>query len=152
MRRLAVCRLIALAVVLTAACTPHPVGPARTYEDYERKARSTAEAALSAVETTRLAATTGGVGHGFGPYLSVLISEQEEGLNGVQGTFGSIQPPDRRSDDLRRRLDRILVDALDHVTDVRIAVRRGDLEALPEVARPLQGDVDALDRFLREHG
>jgi hypothetical protein len=138
-------------LVVAAACTPHPVGPARTFTDYERKATTTAEAALSAVQTTRLAAEAGGEGNAFGPYLSVLISEQEEALSGAQGTFGSIQPPSQRADQLGQRLDRLLDDALAHVTDVRIAVRRGVQQRLPEVARPLQNDIDALTRFVEEH-
>lgn len=144
--------LVVVCLLAGAACTPHPVGPARTYDDYERKAATTAESALSAVQTTRLAAVTGGADHGFGPYLSVLVSEQEESISGVQGTFGSIQPPTAEAGRLRRQLDRLLSDALDHVTDVRIAVRRGVTEALPEIAEPLDGDVDALTRFVTDHG
>jgi hypothetical protein len=137
---------------LAAACTPHPVGPARTFGKYEGKAATTAESALSRVQTVRLAAETGGAGHAFGPYLSVLISEQEDALSGLQGTFGSIQPPDERSDELRNELNGLLSDAVDHVADVRIAVRRGDLDGLPSVAAPLEADASSLARFVEEHG
>ena len=44
----------ALAVAL-AACV-QPVGPARTFDSYEHKAKHTAETALSAVQTGRLGA------------------------------------------------------------------------------------------------
>jgi len=143
--------LLAALVGLVAGCTPHPVGPARTFDDYERKAGTTAESALSAVQTVRLTAKTASAGDTFGPFASVVISEQEDALSGVQGTFGSIQPPDGDADDVREELDGILGDALTHVTDVRLAVRRGQLGALADVAEPLDGDVDALEGFLEAH-
>jgi hypothetical protein len=142
--------LLAAALAL-AACTPHPVGPARTAEDYERKAGTTAESALSAIETVRLTAEAASDDHLFGPYASIVISDQEEALSGVQGTFGSIQPPDGDADALRDELDSILSDAVAHVTDVRLAVRRGQLADLAAVAAPLRADIDALEAFLDEH-
>jgi hypothetical protein len=103
------------------------------------------------VQTVRLAADAGSDGKAFGPYLAVLISGQEDALSGVQGTFASIQPPDRRGDALRAELDRLLSDALDHVASVRIAARRGELDRLATVATPLADDAAALERFVEEH-
>ncbi len=146
---------VALLLILVAglgACTPHPVGPARTFEKYEGKAVTTAESALSSVETVVLAIDTAGRDHAFGPYLSVVVSEQEEALAGVQGTFGSIQPPDERADDLRATLDALLDDALTHVADTRIALRRGELDGLSEPGRALRADANDLDHFIAEHG
>jgi hypothetical protein len=143
--------LLGMVVITSAGCVAHPVGPARTFGKYEGKAVTTARSALSAVNTVRLAARTGSADHGFGPYLSVLISEQEESVSGVQGTFDSIQPPDGRADDLRDELDGLLADALEHVTDVRLAVRRGDLRELASKAEPLATDAKKLDRFTEAH-
>ena len=98
-----------------------------------------------------MAASAASEGNAFGPYVSVLISEQEEALSGLQGTFGSIQPPSSRADALRDELQQLLSEALDHVTDVRIAARRGELPALARIAEPLADDSDALDRFIQEH-
>jgi hypothetical protein len=81
-----------------------------------------------------------------------VISEQEDAIAGVQGTFGSIQPPDARGDALRADLNQLLSDALDHVATVRLAVRRGERTSLAEIAAPLAGDVDALQAFIEEHG
>jgi hypothetical protein len=127
------------------------VGPARTDDAYEGKAVTTAEGALSAVETIRLAADAAGRGS-FGPYLAVTVSDQEEELSGLQGTFASIQPPAEASEELRAELDGLLGDALDHLVDVRIATRRGDLAALVALAVPLEGDAGALRSFVEEHG
>ena len=143
---------VVLVLGLVAGCTAHPVGPARTFEGYERKAGTTAESALSAVQTVRLTAETASAGDAFGPYSSIVISDQEEAIAGVQGTFGSIQPPDTRADSLRAELDQILGAALEHVGDVRIAVRRGQLQQLAHVAAPLAGDAASLEQFIEDHG
>jgi hypothetical protein len=139
-------------VVVVTGCTPHPVGPARTFGKYEGKAVTTAESALSQVQTVRLAAQVAGDDGAFGPYLSVLISDQEEALSGVQGTFASIQPPDTRADALREKLDQLLTVALGHVADARIAARRGDLDGVAELGGPLGDDAAALAGFVEEHG
>jgi hypothetical protein len=87
-----------VAVLLCAGCVGHPVGPARTFESYAAKASTTLESTISAVETVRLLAATAASGNALGPYTSVSISEQEDTLGGLRGTFMSIQPPpDERS-------------------------------------------------------
>jgi len=134
------------------SCVAHPVGPARTFTTYEGKAVTSAEAAQSAVATVQLVASTAAAGKAFGPYTVVAVGEQEEGLSAVEGTFASIQPPDRRADAVRDELGPILTSAVDHVADVRIAARRGDLEDLDRVAAPLQADAAALDAFVARHG
>jgi hypothetical protein len=143
---------MALAVtVLVTSCVSHPVGPARTYETYQDKATTTAEAALSAVSTTLLAAQAGADGDAWGPYLSIVVSEQEDALTGVQGTFASVQPPDDRSDALRQQLNDILTPAVDHVAQVRLMVRRGRLDDLATTAQPLNDDQRQLQAFLEGH-
>jgi hypothetical protein len=142
----------AIALVLAAGCTPHPVGPARSPGKYEGKAVTTAESALSQVETVRLAADAAGDGHVFGPYLSVLISDQEDALTGLRGTFASIQPPDERSDALRAELDEVLTGALDDVAAARIAARRSQFAEVASMVGPLGRDADGLREFIEEHG
>jgi hypothetical protein len=143
--------MLMAAVLAMTGCVSHPVGPARTYETYEDKAATTAEAALSAISTTMIAAKAGAEAKAWGPYLSILVSEQEDELAGVQGTFASIQPPDERSDALRVQLDALLQTALDHVTDVRVSVRRGRLDELEHIAAPLGDDQLQLRAFLEGH-
>jgi hypothetical protein len=142
---------LCLALGALGACSSHPVGPARTFASFERKATTTAESALSSVETVRLAATAGAEGKATGPFLGQVVSDQEEALSGVQGTFASIQPPDGRSDDLRAQLDELISTALGHVVDVRVAVRRGQLHDLGEVAAPLRDDAEQLRAFVKDH-
>jgi hypothetical protein len=128
------------------------VGPARTLAAYEGKAVTTAESALSCVQTVLLAATTGAEGDAFGPYLSVTVSDQEEALAGVQGTFGSIQPPGTDADEVRSELDDLLSTALQHVTVVRVEVRRGHLDRQDGPAHDLEADATALSDFVEAHG
>jgi len=144
---LAVCGACSL-----ASCVAHPVGPARTYSTYEGKAVTSATAAQSSVATVQLVASTAAAGKAFGPYTVVSGSEQEEGLSAVEGTFASIQPPVRRADALGDELGAILTSAIDHIAEVRIAARRGDLDDLDRVAAPLRADAAALDAFVARHG
>ncbi len=131
-------------MLIASSCVDHPVGPARTYDSYAAKASTTASSALSAVETVRLLATTAADGNAFAPYTSVAVSEQEDTLGGVQGTFASIQPPDKRSEELRDELGAILASSFDHVSAVRIEARRGHLDRLAAVAAPLEQDAADL--------
>src|SRR5262249_4376209 len=112
---------------------------------------TTAESALSAVETVRLAARAGSDGHAFGPFLGRVVSDQEDRLSGAQGTVGSIQPPDRRADDLRSAIGNLASAALADAADVGVAVRRGEPNALDDVAGPLAADSDALRQFAEAH-
>ena len=145
--------LVAIGAVCSlAGCVAHPVGPARTYSGYEGKAVASAEAAQSAVATVRLVAATAADGNAFGPYTVVSVSEQEDDLSAVEGTFASIPPPDQRADALRDELGAILASAVDHVADVRIAAKRGQLHTLDRVAAPLRADAAALEAFVARHG
>jgi len=69
---------------------PAPCRPARSFDKFEGKASTSAQSALSNVQTVRLAADAGGEGKAFGPYLSVLISGQEDALSGLQATFAAV--------------------------------------------------------------
>jgi hypothetical protein len=88
----------------------------------------------------------------FGPYLSVLLSNQEDALAGAQGTFASIQPPDAASDELRAELGQALSSALDDVAAARIAARRSRFDEVAALVGPLGQDADALRQFIEEHG
>jgi hypothetical protein len=141
----------AWAASVLASCVAHPIGPARTFDAYEGKATTTAESARSAVQTVRLLADASSRGNAFGTYVGVAVSEQEDALDGLQGTFRSIQPPDGAADELRRELDELLARALDHVIDVRVAVRRAQLHQLDVVAEPLEADAEDLEAFIEAH-
>jgi hypothetical protein len=130
----------------------HPVSPARTIDSYEHKAKDTAESVLSSVQTARLAARIGTRGDGFGTYVSVLLSESDTGVTKAQGVFESVQPPDRHADAIRSRLGPLLTRSSDAVARLRITARRGELDRLERLARPLQDLSEKLQDFIDEPG
>jgi hypothetical protein len=136
-------------IVLVASM--HPLTPARTFDAFELKARGTAKSALSSVETARLATRAASDSDAFGPYVSVLLSEAETGAGRAHETFLGIQPPDRRADRVRDRLDALLSRADDNLAALRISARRGQLDRLEQMARPLQEISRELNRFLERH-
>jgi len=126
----------------------HPTSPTRTFDDYSLKAKDTAESVLSSVETARLAARVGSEGRAFGPYLSVVLSEADQGVGQAQSTFESIQPPDRHADRVRRQLSRLVNRASERVSGLRIAARRGQIDTLKRRAAPLRRISHQLNAFI----
>lgn len=145
---------LVVAVVLCAALAGcvQTVSPARTFDDYEHKAKNTAESVLSSVQTARLASRIAGDGDAFGPYTSVVLSDAEDGASHAQEVFSSIQPPDAHSDRLRNELGKLVVKATDALSTLRIASRRGELNQLPDLAKPLRDIAKKLDDFVTRHG
>jgi hypothetical protein len=140
--------LLAVAVVLLlAGC----VSPSRTDRDYELKAGNTAKAAASSVATAVLGAQAAGEHRATGPYLSVLLGMAEKDTLSVQGTFDSVQPPSARADRLRSDLDDVLADATDGLAQMRIACRRGELNALPALAHDLEPTLEQLRHFAEHY-
>jgi hypothetical protein len=138
---------IGLLLIVATAC----VAPARSFDAYEGKAVDTADSALSAVETGRLAAATAGREDSFATTLSVVLADAESEASGARSIFESIQPPDPRSDELRTQLDSILVRAVDGLSRLRITARRGEISALPRVAQPLEAVSQDLQAFSNAH-
>jgi hypothetical protein len=134
-------------VFLLVAC----VAPARSFDAYQGKAADTAESVVSAIETARLAVTAAREDRAFAPYLSVVLAEAEQGASGSGDIFASIQPPDERSARLRDALLAMVTRAESALADLRVAVRLGELDRLPELARPLPELSDQLDTFAEEH-
>ena len=141
----------ACAALMAGAILSGCVGPARSYGAYEGKAGATADQMVSAVETARLAALVATRHDGFAPYLSVTIAEAEQDADSIQGAFDSIQPPDHRSDALRDQLDRLLSQATDTISSMRIAGRRSDFAEVERLAESLTPLSDRLDAFAQAH-
>ena len=134
-------------LLLLGACT----GPVRSAGVYESKAGATAETVASAVETARLAVQAAQDGDAYGRYLTQVLAEAEEDADAAQGTFEGIQPPDRRADELRDRLDGLLGQATDTLAELRIAARRGHTAELAGPAAPLEELAGKLHAFAEAH-
>lgn len=134
-------------LLLLGACT----GPVRSANVYESKAGVTAETVASAVETARLAVQAAQDGDAYGRYLTQVLAEAEQDADAAQGTFEGIQPPDRRADELRDRLDGLLGQATDTLAELRTLARRGRFAELAELAAPLAELAEELHAFAEAH-
>jgi hypothetical protein len=146
--RIFVCGLKAATCLLAVCVVAGCVGPARTHEDFQLKAKSTAETTLSAVGTATLVTQLAKDDRAFANYLSVLAGDAEAEADAAQSAFDSIQPPNKRADELRSQLDDLLSSAQDAIVDVRIAVRRGQLDEAAKKERALERSARELQRFI----
>ena len=140
MRRVIVACLLS---PLLVAC----VLPARSFAAYAGKAAATADAVVSAARTAMLAADVASRGRLLAPNASITLQETEEDASSARDHFLSIQPPDAASDALRTRLDALLEPVTRALSALRIAARRGELDRLPSLARPLRRLSARLERI-----
>jgi len=100
-----------------------------------RKARHSAKAAASALQTALLAVQTNRKGNMLATYLDTVISQAEDDFSSVQQQFDSIQPPHAdESDRARDTLDAMLVKGSDTLSQLRILERRDQSQQLVETA------------------
>jgi hypothetical protein len=142
-----VLRAPTIAAVLVATVATSCVLPARSTSAYRGKAVATATAAISAVETGRFVAQLADRGRLTAAYASVSMAEAETDASAAQAAFDSIQPPDSPSDALRARLDKLLANAVNTLSTMRIVARRGDLDRLRPFAAEATEESADLQRF-----
>src|SRR6187549_2848732 len=92
--------LAVAALAMAAAC----VAPARTFDDFEGKAVTSAETTASEARTAILTSSVAEGSRIPGPTASVIVAEAAVGATSARDTFASIQPPDPDSDALRAEL------------------------------------------------
>jgi hypothetical protein len=135
-----------------ACCVAGCVAPAPTLSAYEGKAAKTAQAALSEVETARLAVQTATAGRLPQPTLETALGDSEDAVSSVQQSFDSVQPPDTPdADRLRSVLDDLLAASSDGLAQLRIQARRGNTAQLAATAESLAAVAAGLARFEQEH-
>src|SRR2546421_8500591 len=139
--------VLALGVVSLWGCTTNSPGHA----GYESRAATTAERMVSPVATGELLAKLGGQGNLLGPYAKTATTGALDEAEQVQSGFDEVQPPDRRSDELRQKLDKLLQQSTDELVNLRIAARKGDLEALGRYQQPLARLARNLEDFQKAH-
>ena len=139
--------LTVVALALASAC----VAPARTFEDFEGKAVTSAESAASEARTAILTSSVAERSRLPGPTTSVIVAEAAVGASSVRDTFASIQPPDPESDALRAELLPVLGRAADLIASMRIAARRSDEQTMAAIGADLEPVADTLERFVDDH-
>jgi hypothetical protein len=148
-RRAAVAALTA--VVLGSGCVSL-VGPARTADDYDRKASSTAESVASALGVAELHVDAAAHDRLLPPYAARSLSEVEDDAGAAISTFSGIQPPDDRAEELGRDLVEVLGPIEDALAATRVDARRADLDAVAAHAGELADLHEQLDAFIEEQG
>jgi hypothetical protein len=136
---------VALLALVCAGCVPHPVGPARSEASFERKAKSTLAGALSTARTASLTATMGADDKATNQYVCIVLSEAEDSLGGVRGTFASIQPPSGKADERRTEVLAAVSRAFDDAGRARVECRRGERKDLRPLADALEEDAKLLE-------
>ena len=109
-------------------------------------ARSAREA-VSGVRTAQLAAQSLLDGRIWAQPATVMVTDAEDALGQVATTFDARQP---ETDESRQTYDlysEALANAADGVTELRIAVRSGDLETVRQQVRQLDKTAEQLEQL-----
>jgi hypothetical protein len=132
---------------MSGAC----VGSARGETDYQKKAVATTEHVRSSVRTVQLAAQAAREDDALEPFLSRVISQAEDDASSALNGFETIQPPSVTADQLREEVGQIASDAISLLAQARIAMRRGDINAVTELEDLLTEAGDNLEQFGQDH-
>ena len=136
--------LVLIVIVVATSC----VGPSRTQSDYERKVANTAQAVVSSIESALRTVEVAADQLAPSRYVSLHLSETEEGVSAVETGFGAVQPPDPHLDELRAEVLTVIGQASDVLEELRIAAYRGQLDLLPELAGGLKEPLKRLRGFM----
>ena len=139
--------MVVVAAVLLGGCVRHPGLPPTGTSGYQAKVELSADAAISTLATTRLGLDAEARDHTTARYLEVLVSDQEDALDAVVGSFGSITPPTPEARRLREQFQPVLSEAQDHLVEVRIALDSGAPDEAVALRTDLDADLAALEAF-----
>jgi hypothetical protein len=134
---------VALAGLLI--CLTGCVSPARDQPQYRQKAVQTLEAAAGEVATSLLALEQYERRKTFSAYADEVITSDENTAGSISTAFGSVQPPDHTSDEVRKGVMTQLSAAGDAIADARIAVRREDKPGMRTAADELRSAANGLE-------
>jgi len=120
---------VACAAVLCTSCA----GPTLTDHAMRSQASRSAEAAVSEIETIKLAVQTQLDGDAWWRFTDVVVTDSETALDSVESTLASRQPPSSETAATRSMVVSALGDAVDLAARTRIAVRQHDESQLEEL-------------------
>src|SRR3954464_6754997 len=141
----------ALAVLVAFTLTAC-VSSAPNDADFAKKAQKTVDTVDAAVGTAELGISALHDGDALDPYLSVLFGEAEEDAGAARQSFDSVQPPGADSDEVRDQVHEVTDDAIDLLSEARIAIRREDHEAVLALDAPLAGVSERLKQLSEDLG
>jgi hypothetical protein len=146
-RRFVVFGFVGLMTTALVGCTTNSPG----HVGYESRASTTAERMISPVSTGALLANLGGRGNLLGPYAKTATTNALDEADTIQSGWNQVQPPNDHSQRIGSELDKLLQRSTDELVNLRVAARKGDLEALQRFERPLNRLMAQLRRFEQRH-
>lgn len=138
--------VLAIASVLLLALSSC-VSPAIDSSGYRNKVGHAAEKMAGIIGAAQLAAEQQLAGKSFGTFADQVISQAEQDAQSVVGQLDSVQPPDEQSIQLRNQADDILQPPASQLSDLRIAVRRGDDSAMRQSLTDLAASLDKVQKL-----
>jgi hypothetical protein len=140
------------AVLLLGMAVTGCVTPARNAPQYREKAVAAVQAASAGVATGVLVVRQDRAEKILQTYADEVVTAAETSIGPISASFGSVQPPDKRSDHIRDTVTGVLSKAEDALAHARIAVRRSDPAALASAEGELHSVADELDQLEEELG
>ncbi|MGO4341775.1 hypothetical protein [Pedococcus sp. 2YAF34] len=140
--------VVGCAVVLLSGC----IAPALDSGAFEQNAKSALESASSETSTVRLAVDGLLAGKSTGAYADTVVTDSENAMGGVETSFGVVDPPSRRQDQLRDQVLTLLGNADDALAHTRIALRRNDRSGLKAALGELDASTSELARARKALG
>jgi hypothetical protein len=135
-------------VALLTGCA----GPTVTANQYQDKVSQTAQAMIGIIVTAQRTADLDAAGRLLPATTDTLISDAESDARSVQTTIESRQPPDSDSDRLFQKVDEPVRATTRLLTQLRTAVRRGDVSAQTSLARQLGTPLAAFHQLAASSG
>ena len=129
--------------MLLAGC----VSPAVNSDGYRGKVHQSAKKTAGIVAVARLAGQLDLGGKMLHNLTDNTVTDAENDADSVLASLDSVQPPDAASVDLRDRADSTLQTASGQLSDLRIAVRRGDRAAMRSALDDLGRTLADLQRL-----
>ncbi|HVW43234.1 MAG TPA: hypothetical protein VHC18_17980 [Amycolatopsis sp.] len=137
----------AIVLVLVALFAVGCAGPTVTANQYRGKVAQTAKAMTGIIVTAQHAARLDLDGKMLPTVSDGVVTDAEQDADSVQTTMESRQPPDDRSDRLRRQVEQPLRQATSLLTDLRIALRNDDHDGERAAADALDGPLGAFEQL-----
>ena len=133
--------VLVIATVTLVGCTPLVTSS----QDYRTAGARTAGDASSQVACAARAAQLAIDDRAYQRYLGVVVSDAEGALDGIESTFGDLQPPNAEDEAMRSDVLAVVGDAADEVASVRVAIMAGRAPSAQQVER-----LDELQMALQE--
>ena len=135
------------ASVLLATILAGCAEPASSYADYRNKAANSVKKMIGVVASGKLAAELDLQNKMLATLTDTVVTNAENDASSVQSSFDTRQPPDARSIRLKNVVDTPLQNATSQLTDLRIAVRRADQQAMQSALDDLAKTTAALSKL-----